>query len=245
MTGLTVLGVIVARGGSKGLPGKNLLPLAGKPLVVHTIEAALACSALSRTVLSTEDPDILAAGRQAGCPAPFVRPAELAGDRSSTVDVALHAVDWLSRHERFAADVVVLLPATAPLRRAEHIRDALDVLRDDPAAEAVVAVTEPDYPPYWMLSVENRRLSWLFPEGAAVDHRQDLRRAYRPNGSIYAIHAPVLRAQRTFYPRATAPYVMPREASVNVDSELDFLMATHLLKAQGSTGTREQGHQAT
>ena len=241
MTEPSVLGVIVARGGSKGLPGKNLRPLGGKPLVVHTVEAALGCDALSRVVLSTDDAAILAAGRAAGCPTPFVRPAELAGDRSSTVDVALHAVDWLARHEGFAADVVLLLPATAPLRRAEHIRGALGVLRDDPAAEAVVAVSEPDYPPYWMLSVEKRRLAWLFPEGAAVDHRQDLPRAYRPNGSIYAIHVPVLRAQRTFYPRATAPYVMPREASVNIDSELDLLMATHLLETRGPTGTGTHG----
>jgi N-acylneuraminate cytidylyltransferase len=240
VTAPAVLGVIVARGGSKGLPGKNLRTLAGKPLVVHTVEAALACSALSRTVLSTDDPGILAAGRQAGCPAPFVRPAELAGDRSSTVDVTLHAVDWLARHERFVADVVVLLPATAPLRRAEHIGGALGVLRDDTAAEAVVAVTEADYPPYWMLAEENRRLRWLFPEGAAVDHRQDLPRAYRPNGSIYAIHVPALRAQRTFYPRATAPYVMPREASVNIDTDLDFLLATHLLETRGPAGTAAQ-----
>jgi CMP-N-acetylneuraminic acid synthetase len=229
VTAPAVLGVIVARGGSKGLPGKNLRPLGGKPLVVHTIEAALGCDALARALLSTEDAAILAAGRKAGCPAPFVRPADLAGDRSSTVDVALHAVDWLARHEAFTADVVVLLPATAPLRRAAHIRGALDTLRDDPAAEAVVAVTEPDYPPYWMLSVEDRRLAWLFPEGAAVDHRQDLPRAYRPNGSIYAIHVPVLRAQRTFYPRVTAPYVMPREASVNIDTDLDFSLAELLL----------------
>ena len=231
-----VLGVVVARGGSKGLPGKNLMRLGGRPLVVHTIEAALGCAALGRAVLSTEDPEILAAGRQAGCPAPFVRPAALAGDRSSTVDVALHAVDWLAEHEAFAADIVVLLPATAPLRRAEHIGEAIDVLRADPAAEAVVAVTEPDYPPYWMLTARNGRLSWLFAEGAAVDHRQDLPRAYRPNGSIYAIHVPVLRAQRTFYPGATAPYVMPRDASINIDSQMDFTLAELLL---GTSGRRE------
>jgi CMP-N,N'-diacetyllegionaminic acid synthase len=229
MTGLSVLGVIVARGGSKGLPGKNLLPLGGKPLVVHTIEAALACSALSRTVLSTEDPGILAAGRQAGCPAPFVRPAALAGDRSSTVDVALHAVDWLARHEGFAADVVVLLPATAPLRTAAHIAGALEALQGDPAAEGVVGVTEPDYPPFWMLTAADNRLRWLFPESAAVDHRQDLPQAFRPNGSIYAIHVPILRTQRTFYPRATAPYIMPRDASVNIDSAIDFTLTELLL----------------
>jgi CMP-N-acetylneuraminic acid synthetase len=233
MTGPAVLGVVIARGGSKGLPGKNLRPLDGRPLVVHTIEAALGCEALTRTVLSTEDPAILAAGRRAGCPVPFVRPAALAGDRSSTVDVALHAVDWLAEHEGFATDVVVVLPATAPLRRAEHIRGAIAVLREDQGAEAVVAVTEPDYPPYWMLTVEDGRLRWLFAEGARVDHRQDLPPAYRPNGSIYAIHVPVLRAQRTFYPRVTAPYVMPRDASVNIDADLDFALAELILARPG------------
>lgn len=229
MTRSGVLGVIAARGGSKGLPRKNLLPLGGKPLIAHTIEAALGCRALTRTVVSSEDAEILEAARAAGCPAPFVRPAELAGDRSSTVDVVLHALDWLAAHERIAPGVTVLLPATAPLRRAEHIAGAIEVLLADPGAEAVVAVTEPDYPPYWMLAAEAGRLRWLFPEGAAVDHRQDLPRAYRPNGAIYAVRTEVLREQRTFYPRATAPYVMPREASVNIDSELDFKLAELLL----------------
>ena len=229
MTRPGVLGVIAARGGSKGLPRKNLLPLGGKPLIAHTIEAALGCPGLTRTVVSSEDAEILEAARAAGCPAPFVRPVELAGDRSSTVDVVLHALDWLAAHERITPGIAVLLPVTAPLRRAEHIAGAIEALLGDPGAEAVVAVTEPDYPPYWMLAAEAGRLRWLFPEGAAVDHRQDLPRAYRPNGSIYAVRTEVLRAQRTFYPRATAPYAMPREASVNIDTEMDFRMAELLL----------------
>jgi N-acylneuraminate cytidylyltransferase/CMP-N,N'-diacetyllegionaminic acid synthase len=148
------------------------------------------------------------------------------------VDVALHALDWVEAHESPAPEVVVLLPATAPLRDAGHITGAISVLLDDPAAEAVVAVTEPDYPPYWMLRIVEGRLHWLFPEGGRADHRQQLPPAYQPNGSIYAVRAAVLREQRTFYPRATAPYVMPREASVNIDSELDFLMAELLLARQ-------------
>ena len=90
-------------------------------------------------------------------------------------------------------------------------------------------MAEPDYPPYWMLTVSDGRLCWLFPEGAKTDHRQQLPRAYRPNGSIYAVRTEVLRSQRTFYPAATAPYIMPREASVNIDSELDFRLAELLL----------------
>jgi len=230
---VTALGVVAARGGSKGLPRKNVLPLGGRPLIAHTIEAALACPALTRTVVSTDDLEILAAARAAGCPAPFVRPAELARDDSSTVDVALHALDWVVAHEDFTPDVVVLLPATAPLRGARHIREAIAALASDPEAEAVVAVTEPDYPPYWMLRIVDGRLRWLLPEGAAADHRQQLPVAYRPNGSIYAVRTGVLRAQQTFYPRATAPYVMPREDSINIDSELDFRMAELLLARRG------------
>ena len=226
---MTALGIVAARGGSKGLARKNVLPLGGRPLIAHTIEAALACPALTRTVVSSDDAEILAAARAAGCPTPFVRPAELAGDRSSTVDVALHALDWVAAHEGFAPDLVVLLPATAPLRGASHIAEAIATLAGDAAAEAVVAVTEPDYPPYWMLRIVDGRLRWILPEGAAADHRQQLPAAYRPNGSIYAVRTAVLRAQRTFYPRATAPYVMPREASINIDSELDFRMAELLL----------------
>jgi CMP-N,N'-diacetyllegionaminic acid synthase len=198
-------------------------------VLVHTIEAALACRTLTRTILSSEDGEILEVARRAGCPAPFVRPAELADDRSPTVAVTLHALDWLESREHFTPDVVVLLPATTPLRASEHIDGALETLRAHAEAEAVVAVTEPDYPPYWMLSLSEGRLSWLFPEGGRVSRRQDLPQAYRPNGSIYAIRVPALRAQRTFYPRVTRGYVMARDVSVNIDSEMDFRLAELLV----------------
>ena len=198
-------------------------------MLVYTIEAALACRGLARTILSSDDAEILQVARRAGCPAPFVRPAELADDRSSTVAVTLHALDWLESHEAFTPEVVVLLPATTPLRGTEHIDAALETLRAHGDAEAVVAVTEPDYPPYWMLSLADGRLSWLFPEGGRVSRRQDLPQAYRPNGSIYAIRVAALREQRTFYPRVTRGYLMPRDVSVNIDSEMDFRLAELLL----------------
>lgn len=225
MSAPRVLGLVAARGGSVGLPRKNVLPLCGKPLIVHTIEAAHAARALTRTILSSDDAEIIAIARNSGCAAPFVRPAELAGDRSSTVDVTLHALDWLERHEEWRAEVVVMLPATAPLRRAEHIDGAVTLLLEDAGTDAVVAVTEADYPPYWMLSINEGRLRWIFPDGGRVDHRQQLPRAYRPNGSIYAIKATALRAERTFYPRQTAPFVMAREDSVNIDAALDLRLA--------------------
>jgi CMP-N,N'-diacetyllegionaminic acid synthase len=234
VTAPPVLGLIVARGGSRGVPRKNLLALAGRPLVAHTVEAAQTARSLGRVIISSDDPEIIAAARAAGCEAPFVRPAELAGDRSSTVDVALHALDWLERQEGYRPDLLVLLPATAPLRTGEHIDGAVAALVADPSAEAVVAVTEAEYPPWWMLAIEQGRVRWLFPEGPRADHRQQLPPAYRPNGSIYAVRTPTLRAERTFYPPATTAYLMPREASVNVDSAVDFRLAELLLSRTGS-----------
>ncbi|MGH7304917.1 MAG: cytidylyltransferase domain-containing protein [Candidatus Rokuibacteriota bacterium] len=230
MSGSQVLGLVAARGGSVGVPRKNVLPLCGKPLIVHTIEAALAAGTLTRTILSSDDAEIIAVARGAGCEAPFVRPADLAGDRSSTVDVALHALDWLEGHEGWRADVVVLLPATAPLRRAEHIDGVVAHLVGHVTASAVIAVTEADYPPYWMLSIDEGRLRWIFPEGGRVDHRQELPKAYRPNGSIYAIKVPALRAERTFYPRESVPFLMASEDSVNIDAPMDFRLAEVLIR---------------
>jgi CMP-N,N'-diacetyllegionaminic acid synthase len=224
-----VLGLVVARGGSKGLPRKNVLPLGGRPLIAWTVDAARGARALTRSIVSSEDAEILARAREAGGEAPFVRPAAFATDTASSLDVALHAVDWLAEHERWQTDVLVLLPATAPLRRAHHIDAAVATLLADAAVEAVVAVTEADYPPYWMLTEKHGRLTWLFPEGGRVDRRQDLPTAFRPNGSIYAVRATALREQRTFYPRATAPYVMLREESVNIDAPMDFTLAELLL----------------
>jgi len=229
VTSTRVLGLVAARGGSKGLPRKNVLPLGGRPLIAWTVDAARAARTLTRAIVSSEDDEILACAREAGGETPFVRPAAFATDTASTLQVALHALDWLVEHERWHADVLVLLPATAPLRRAHHIDAAVATLLGDAALDAVVAVTEADYPPYWMLTTENGRLAWLFPEGGRVARRQDLPTAFRPNGSIYAVRAAVLREQRTFYPRVTAPYVMPREESVNIDTALDFRLAEMLL----------------
>jgi CMP-N-acetylneuraminic acid synthetase len=227
-----VLGLVVARGGSKGLPRKNVLPLGGRPLIAWTVEAARGARSLTRTIVSSEDGEILDRAREAGGDTPFVRPAVFATDTASSLDVALHALDWLAAHESQHPDVLVLLPATAPLRRARHIDEAVATLLGDATLEAVVAVTEADYPPYWMLTVTAGHLAWLFPEEGKVDRRQDLPVAFRPNGAIYAIRTAALRAQRTFYPRVTAPYVMSREESVNIDSAFDFRLAELRLDAQ-------------
>src|SRR5437868_14236669 len=120
-----VLGVITARGGSKGLPGKNLRPLAGTPLIAHTIDTALAAAAFDRLILSTDDETIAAAARSRGCDVPFMRPAELARDETPHLPVLQHAVRWLAEHDRYSPDAVMILQPTSPLRRAQDIRESI------------------------------------------------------------------------------------------------------------------------
>src|SRR5262245_16834240 len=121
---MNVLGLITARGGSKGIPRKNLVPLLGRPLLAYTCEAALASTSLARVVLSTDDEEIASVGRAEGIEVPFMRPAELSRDDTPSIDVAVHAVQWLATHAGWQADALVLLQPTSPLRTAHHIDEA-------------------------------------------------------------------------------------------------------------------------
>jgi N-acylneuraminate cytidylyltransferase/CMP-N,N'-diacetyllegionaminic acid synthase len=142
-----IIALVPARGGSKGLPGKNVLPLLGKPLIAWTIEQAKACSYIDRVMVTTDDDGIAAAAREFGADVPFKRPAHLATDAAKSLDVVLHALDWLEAHgDRY--DLLVLLQPTSPLRTAGDIGGALDLFISKNAG-AVVSVCETDHHPYW------------------------------------------------------------------------------------------------
>jgi len=130
---------VTARGGSKGLPGKNLRLLAGKPLIAYTIDAAVASGAFDRLVLSTDDADIATVARTLGCAVPFTRPAELARDETPHLPVVQHAVRWLDEHERYRPDAVMILQPTSPLRQPQHISEAVALLERS-GADSVVGV---------------------------------------------------------------------------------------------------------
>jgi CMP-N-acetylneuraminic acid synthetase len=226
---MNVLGVIPARGGSKGIPRKNLVPLLGQPLIVYTLRCAQMSERLQRTVLSSEDPEILEVARAAGADIPFVRPATLAGDASTSAEVVRHALDTLEEAgERY--DAVVLLEPTAPLRTAADVDAAIDRLEAS-GADAVISVCRVDAPhPVKMQRIEDNRLVPFLPElwrdGLT---RQQLPPVYALNGAVYATRTGVIRATGSLWGRNAAPLVMPPERSVNIDSPLDLALAELLL----------------
>jgi N-acylneuraminate cytidylyltransferase len=230
-----VLGVITARGGSKGLPGKNLKILAGKPLIAYTVKAARDSGAFDRLVLSTDSPDIAEAARTMGCDVPFMRPADLARDETPHLPVLQHAVRWLDEHQQYRPDAVMILQPTSPLRRPQHIREAIAVLnRLD--VDSVVSVSEvpAHYNPMRTLRVDDRGMASLFVTGQPVrrrlNRRQDMPQAWTMNGAIYLFRTPVLSAaEPSLYGDRTAAYVMSHAHGISIDSLDDWAEAERLL----------------
>lgn len=212
-----VLALIPARGGSKGLPGKNILPVQGRPLLAWTVDAARGARCIDRIVLSSDDDTIIAAARALGCEAPFRRPAVLASDTASSIDVVLHALDMLPGHQ-----VVVLLQPTSPLRTAADIEAACERFAIS-GAPACVSVSIAAQNPYWMFRLgDNQTLVPLIETPAGVTRRQDLPTVYALNGAIYVADTAWLRQSRTFLTRDTVACVMPAERSIDIDTATDF-----------------------
>lgn len=227
---------MTARGGSKGLPGKNLRPLAGKPLIAYTIEAARASSVLDRLVLSTDDAGIAAAARTLGCDVPFIRPAELARDDTPHLPVVQHAVRWLDEGDGYRPDAVMILQPTSPLRRPRHIREAVDLLESSGADSVVSVCSVPDhYNPMRTVSIDASGTARLFVTGEPlrrrINRRQDMPAAWTMNGAIYLVRTPALfAAEPSLYGDHSAAYVMPHASSVSIDSLEDWFAAERALE---------------
>lgn len=212
-----VLALITARGGSKGLPRKNVLLAGGKPLVAWTVDAAISAECVDRVVLSSDDHEIMDAARSAGCDVPFCRPPHLASDVATSIDVVLHALNQLPGYE-----YVVLLQPTSPLRTAADI-DAAFELMIEIGAPSCVSVCDVDQSPYWMYRVAaGNRLQRLLPEIDGITRRQDLPPIYVLNGAIYIARIDWLRANRSFVGEETVAYLMPKERSLDIDTAQDF-----------------------
>jgi CMP-N,N'-diacetyllegionaminic acid synthase len=212
-----VLGLIPARGGSKGLPRKNVLPVNGRPLIAWTVDAGRAARSIDRLVLSSDDAEIIATARACGCEVPFVRPAELASDAAGTLEVVLHALDALP-----GFDYVVLLQPTSPLRTASDI-DAACTLLAERSAPACVSLSPVDQHPYWMYQIGvGARLAPVIARDSPPVRRQDLPAVYALNGAVYIAEAAWLRTSRTFVTDETIGYVMPAERALDIDTRVDF-----------------------
>ena len=228
---LDILALVPARGGSKGVPRKNIRPLAGKPLIAWSIEAAARSRCVTRTLLSTDDPEIAAAGRQCGAEAPFLRPEELALDATPQLAVVEHALEWLRSHEGgYVPDYVLLLQPTSPLRTSADIDAAVELARCR-KAEAVVSVCPADPHPRWCCKISGTGVLTPYLESEDMpDCRQDLPPAFALNGAIYLVTPGRLRQEQSFVPQGAQAYIMPPERSLDIDTAWDFRLAELILR---------------
>jgi CMP-N,N'-diacetyllegionaminic acid synthase len=227
-----ILGVIPARGGSKGIPNKNLALLCGRPLLAYTADAVKASTRLTRTIVSTDDERIAQCARSLGLDVPFMRPSSLAADDVPMLPVLRHAIDTL-KADGFAADIVVLLQPTSPLRRGEHIDAAVDWLSRT-AADSVVSVVEVphQFNPMSVMRLEEGLLK-PFLDGPPITRRQDKPRLFARNGpAVLAVRAEVI-TEGSLYGKTSWPLGMSAEDSLDIDTPWDLSVAECVLAARG------------
>jgi CMP-N,N'-diacetyllegionaminic acid synthase len=224
-----VLGIVPARGGSKGVPGKNVRPLAGRTLLEYTARAARESGVLDRVILSTDSAEVADTGRRAGLDVPFMRPATLASDDTPMLPVIQHALESLAR-DGWSPDMIVLLQPTSPLRRPDHIRAAVTTLRDTKADSVVTVVEIPRHlSPDYVMRIDGGRLQPFLPEGARVTRRQDARPAYSRDGTVYAFWRATFERFGGIYGEDCRPLLIDARESLSIDSPADWDAAERLL----------------
>lgn len=226
-----MLAIIPARGGSKGLPGKNLLKLGGESLVARAVHTALRVPEISRVVVTTEDPQIADAALDAGAEVPFLRPSALASDTAVARDVYLHACDTLDPLGNIIDSFVVLQP-TSPLRSSDDVLTAISNFREH-RADAVLSVSLAPHPPSWFMKMSaSGQLSGLF--GTAVArNRQDEDASVVPNGVAFVFRRSFLAHSLSYLSDRTFSVIVPRERSIDIDDQLDYDFAEFLLSRGG------------
>ncbi len=220
--GKKVLGIIPARGGSKGIPGKNIRMVAGKPLIAWTIEAVKESKYLDRIILSSDDDEIIKVAKEWHLEVPFVRPADLARDDTPGIDPVLHALGELP-----GFDYVVLLQPTSPLRTAEDIDKCIEKCLELGALSGV-SVTQPDKSPYVMYTLAGQNLRPLLDNNSYAC-RQDIPKILALNGAVYVAQVDWIREKKTFVTEDTIAYEMPKERSIDIDEEIDLTFIQDLL----------------
>jgi CMP-N,N'-diacetyllegionaminic acid synthase len=225
----TVLALVIARGGSKGVPRKNLRQIGGKSLLAWALDAAAASRHVDRTVVSSDDVEIIELAKRLGAEAPFVRPAQLARDDTAAVDVVLHALAVLEEHY----DYVVLLQPTSPMRIGDDIDGCL-ALCDRTGAPSVVSVTEAKKSPYWMYRIDADLHMTPLMESPRPTRRQDIPRIYELNGAVFVARTIWLGTARDLIDPESRAYVMPMDRSIDIDSESDFEMARTMMEIKNS-----------
>lgn len=220
----TVLAIIPARGGSKGVPRKNIRELAGKPLIAWTIEAAKKSKYIDKLILSSEDPEIIDIARQWGCDVPFIRPEGLSKDTTPGMEPILHAIQKLEHY-----DYIVLLQPTSPLRDTSDIDKCIELCISQDS-NACVSVSETEKSPYWMFTLDHsNQMTPMLKDKVVNVRRQDLPTFVALNGAVYVAKCDWLLEYKTFMNSQTIAYVMPKERSIDIDTEFDLWIAEAIL----------------
>ncbi len=228
---IQVLGVITARGGSKGIPKKNIKELHGKPLLAYTIEAAQKSAGLARTILSTDSEEIAGVGASLGCEVPFLRPASISGDTATSLMAIQHALSWIAEHEGRSYDYVMILQPTSPFRLAADI-DATIALAEEKDADSVMSMVElVDFAPKKLkrISPDGRISPLLEEEGSFSSMRQEDGGIYKRNAAIYLTKVACIMNGNLFGDMSYA-YIMPPERSLDINHVLDFEYAEFLMR---------------
>jgi len=225
----SILGIIPARSGSKGLPGKNIMSLCGKPLISWTIREALLSKYLDKVIVSTDDNKIALISRKYGADVPFLRPKKLATSSSKIIDVLIHAINYLENKDQ-NYQLIMLLQPTSPLRKAQDIDGAIELLFKK-KAKSIVSVCPSEHHPWWSDTLtKDERLTNFLKQIDLHKNRQHLPKFYRINGAIYLVYIEFLKKNKSFFSKETFAYLMPIERSVDIDNQLDFEFAKVLAK---------------
>lgn len=237
---MKVLGLIPARGGSKGVPRKNVRELCGKPLLAYTTEPALASKRLSKVILSTDDSEIAEIGRSLGVEVPFLRPAELAEDSTPTFPVVVHAIEQLEAMGEFY-DAICLLQPTNPLRTTRDIDACIELLESTEADSVVSVLRVPhQFNPKWVYwQNENGELALSTGEPTPIARRQDLPPAYYRDGSVYLTRRKVLAEYGNLYGRKVHGFELDSRSCLNIDTNDDWILAERMLTGRRSEPVQE------
>ncbi len=227
---MEILYLIPARGGSKGIPRKNIASVGGRPLIAWSIAAAKQSRYSGRVVVSTDCEEIAAVARAHGADIPFMRPEALARDDVPSLDSVLHALDWLRINQQYSPEYLMLLQPTSPLRTAADIAAAIELTRAR-NADAVVSVSPVSCHPYLTKTVDhNGHIADFVPPPQKVSRRQEMPQVFGLNGAIYLIRPKVLIERRTWYPEGTVAYVMPPERAMDIDAPWDLRLANLIVE---------------
>ena len=237
---MKILAIIPARGGSKGIPGKNIKLLGGKPLLQYTVESAKESALLSRVILSSDDPEIIAVGKELGLEVPFVRPAELAGEATSSLGVSKHTLEELCSQGR-EYDAVCLLQPTPPFRSTGLIDKAIEKFRSG-NYDSLISVREvpAEFNPHWTYEELEGKLKIATGDEEIISRRQDLPKAYHRDGAVYITKTSVLLEQNSLYGKNIGYIDTTGSVYVNIDTEEDWKEAEKIVESGGMISGRDK-----